>query len=60
MKLGKIDEHFETFILERSIKCESQREKKEKIYRMVRKKESIMFMSILWLTWPCLAIKGLR
>ena len=50
VKLSRVDERFETFILKRSAKCGSQREKKKKIYRMVRKKESIMFMNILWLT----------
>ncbi len=47
IKLSKIDERFEIFILEKSIKCESQREKKEKIYQIIKKKELIMFINIL-------------
>ncbi len=47
MKLSKVDERFKTFILKKSIKCESQQEKKKKIYRIIRKKKLIMFINIL-------------
>jgi hypothetical protein len=59
VKLSRVDGRFEALTLERPAKCGPQREKGEKIYRMVRGEESIMFMDILWLTWPCLAVKGL-
>ena len=60
MKLSKINECFETFILKKLIKCESQREKKKKIYQIIKKKELIMFINILWLTWFYFAIKKLK
>ena len=44
MKLSKINKRFKIFTL---IKCESQREKKEKIYRIIRERKSIMFINIL-------------
>ncbi len=38
IKLSKINKRFKTFTLEKSIKCESQRKKREKIYRIIKKK----------------------